>query len=164
MGLFFDLEAHLNRVNMDKWVRLSIVAGVLMAGFGVFYHFVFFLPSIEREKAEAAKAKEEASQKAEAARKATYSVCMVMARRDYDANWAAACRSVAKQKAGDLQNCLADPSIINNQFMGRAYCQTTYGDADPSPTCTLPGPRAETVNGYLRAAEEKCVTEAKLGL
>jgi hypothetical protein len=127
---------------MDKWVKLSIVAGVLMAGFGVFYHFVVFLPSLEREK------------------KAAYAVCMQKARSNYDESWAAECRTMAERKKLDLQNCLADPTIINNQVT----CPELYGDADPSLSCSLIRPTAETLNGYLREAEAKCVTEAKLGL
>ena len=36
---------------MDKWVRSSIVAGSLLAGSGVFYHYVFYLPERDRARA-----------------------------------------------------------------------------------------------------------------
>ena len=82
---------------MDKLVKLALVLGALLAGVGVFHHYVIFLPGIERAKQEQAAAKESAKQEQvaaekreaaakESARQAAYWACKVNARTNYDAD------------------------------------------------------------------------------
>ena len=50
---------------LDKGIKLSIITGILMTSFSVFYHYMFFIPQLEEKKAtkqfdsELAKLKEE---------------------------------------------------------------------------------------------------------
>jgi hypothetical protein len=50
---------------VDKLLKIAVIVGVLLAGIGVFYHYVIFLPDLERQRA----AREEL-EKLEAARRA----------------------------------------------------------------------------------------------
>jgi len=38
---------------VDKAVKLAIIVGILLAGSGIFYHYVIYLPDLERCLAEA---------------------------------------------------------------------------------------------------------------
>lgn len=149
---------------LDKLVKLAIVIGVLLAGGGVFYHYVVFLPGIERQKQEQIEAEKRDAAAKQATRQFAYDACIVSARRDYDANWANACASVARDKQISLRNCLADRAIMTNRFMGEQYCKSTYGVIDTSPECTLPKGRADSINNFHKQAQERCLNEAKTGL
>ena len=149
---------------MDKLMRIAVMFGALLAGSGVFYHYVVFLPGLERTKQEqAATEKREAAEQANA-KQVVYESCKQLARATYESNWATACESVANERTASMRNCLVDPAIMKNEFLGKEYCKRTYGDVDPSPSCTLPGVRATAINGYRRTAEDKCLAEAKTGL
>ena len=89
---------------------------------------------------------------------------MADAKSQYDSDWANACQSVAEINAESLKDCLHDPSVMSNQYMGAAYCKRTYGNSDPSPECTLPRKRSETVNEYHKQAQARCAAEARLGV
>lgn len=39
--------------DVDKLMKLAIIAGFLLGGFGVFYHYLIFLPDLERQRATA---------------------------------------------------------------------------------------------------------------
>ena len=55
--------------NVDKLVKISIIVACLLAGFGVFYHYVIYLPDLEQKRAQREKSeKEEAARRAEAER------------------------------------------------------------------------------------------------
>lgn len=142
---------------MDQVLRNALIAGALLAGGGVFYHYGIFLPRVEEQKRSDIREKE-------ANRKQVYSDCMEQARSQYDSSWAAACQSVAESSAMELKNCLKDKLVMSNQFMGAEYCQKTYGSADASPDCILPGKRADTITGYFKHSQDRCATEARLGV
>ena len=61
---------------MDKAVKIAIILGILLASFGVFYHYVIYLPDLELRKAERERAEIEAAvrraeiERIEAARRA----------------------------------------------------------------------------------------------
>jgi len=61
---------------MDKAVKIAIILGILLASFGVFYHYVVYLPDLEQRKAERERAESEATarraeiERIEAARRA----------------------------------------------------------------------------------------------
>jgi len=122
---------------MDKIVRFSISVAVLMAGAGIFYRYVIFLPRVENQKLELA-----------AHKKLEYDRCNSEAQDNYNANWAAACESNAKSQRSGLANCLSDRLVMTNQFMGASYCKKTFGTSDPSPNCTLPARRAVNFRHY----------------
>ena len=149
---------------MDKSVKFAIIIGALLAGFGVFYHFVIFLPGVERanaaarEREKVAKEREKAdAQRKDEARKAAYSACMESAQANYNLNWAIACETTARQKTVGRENCLA-------QGLGAAFCRSVWGNPDPSPDCTLPGERAKALNEVYSEDQAKCATEVRLGL
>ena len=187
---------------MDKAFKFAIIVGILLAGFGVFYHYVIFLPDVEQRRVEREREEKEAAkhaeieaakraeverfeaairgdeERAEAARRAqvekleaarrklerqsAYYDCLGGARKNYEANWAAACKSQAKARSASLKSCLEDPNIVGNQFMGARYCHSTYGDVDPSPTCTLQGGRGDDINKLHDKEKQQCLAEAKL--
>lgn len=142
---------------MDKFVRLAVVVGALMAGGGIFYHYVIFLPGIEERKV--------AQQSNDATlRQLQYEDCISSARANYDANWASACKSYAQAESVNLRNCLSDKMVMSNPYMGSAYCKSTYGHSDSSPDCTLPRGRSDSIDKTHREEQQKCLAEAKLGL
>jgi hypothetical protein len=138
---------------MDKLTRMAVIAGVLLAGIGVFYHYVIFLPGVEHDKAAQA-----------VRRQAAYSRCMEQADSIYNADWATACKDVAESAAVELRNCLSDKLIMTNPYMGASYCKRTFAGADPSPECTLPKSRAQSLNAAHKEAQQRCATEARLGV
>ena len=149
---------------MDKFLRLALTVGALLAGAGVFYHFVVSLPEIERQKQAQIKADKLETGAKEAAKQRAYEICQESAKSDYAANWATACETVAMERGTQLRNCLVDPAVMKNEFLGEKYCKRTYGSVDPSINCSLPGARATAINGYFKEAKEKCLAEAKSGL
>lgn len=149
---------------MDKLLKLSVIAAALMAGGGVFYHYVVFLPGIEQAKREKEEAQQAASTQKAAARQVAYERCKVAARINYDSNWASACTAVAAQAQTDYNHCLRDPAVMSNQFLGKAHCEKAYGQRDASPECSLPGRRSDSINAGYKDAQDKCLAEAKSGL
>jgi len=53
---------------MDKAVKFAIIVGILLAGFGVFYHYVIYLPNLEQRRVEREREEKEAAKRAEAER------------------------------------------------------------------------------------------------
>jgi hypothetical protein len=123
---------------MDKWLKVSIVAAVLLAGAGVFYGFVFLLPGIERTDQDGGNAGRLADEFQLAQRRDALEHCRQAARMIYDVHWAVACMS----EVGHASSGLAD------------------GHAE----CDLPEAKAAVVNAWLDKAEERCVAEVRAGL
>jgi hypothetical protein len=71
---------------MDTWIKASTCTAILLAGSGVFYHYVVFLPGLERARA--------AESRPVGAMQADLDQCRQTARLHYDLNWASACLSV----------------------------------------------------------------------
>ena len=142
---------------MDKTHRYALIAGVLMAAFGIFYHYVIFIPRLESEKTAATELKENQ-------RKVAYSDCLRSARTVYDDDWTRVCKSDAGATRRKLENCLTDKSILQNQFMGEKYCKQTFVQTEFSAECTLPKSQAEFLNAQFKQSKEKCQQEARLGL
>ncbi|MBT9155023.1 MAG: hypothetical protein DDT39_01713 [Firmicutes bacterium] len=149
---------------MDKFLGRTLGVAALLAGAGVFYHYVIHLPGLEREKKAEKAAAAESLAEQQQQRASQYQLCIYTAQQNYDYNWAEACTSVAAENTRDLKNCLATPSIVQNEFMGRQWCEKQYGDIDPSPNCSLPGKRADGVNEYHAEALKQCELAAKLGV
>lgn len=149
---------------MDKALRLAIAVAVLLAGTGVFYYYVIFLPGVQQQAVQAAeKAKQDEAAK-EAARKSHYDSCLAGARANYEANWAAACQSVASIRQRQYQNCLSDKFVMSNPYMGESYCKQSFSDADASPNCSLPSARADDINKTYGNEQQKCMSEVQLGM
>jgi hypothetical protein len=148
----------------DKFTKRAIAIGALMAGVGVFYHYVIFIPGLEKSKQERIdKEKSEADMRT-AEKSRQYEFCKTTARQVYEEDWANACQSVAEDRKLQYDNCLKDRMVMTNQFMGKQYCVSTYGKIDASSGCTLPGGRADTINESFKDAKDKCLVEFKNGL
>ncbi len=143
---------------MDKWLKMSLVASVLLAGVSVFYYFVIFLPSVENRKFEAAKAQAAKAETVARERKEKYDACVKLAETSYYSGWAAACKEVAEIDKAAYENCMKRP------YATKVQCDSTYGKINTSPDCSLPKSRADGVNKYFSDAKESCLSEAKLGL
>jgi hypothetical protein len=148
---------------MDKFLGRTLGVAALLAGAGVFYHYVIYLPGKDREQ-KAEKAAAAASIQEEAQNRANiYRECLNSARLSYDLNWANACKETASTKARELKNCLADRSITGNQFLGSRWCHANYGDGDASSDCSLPSNQADGVNKYYADAKKQCEIDSKVG-
>jgi hypothetical protein len=149
---------------MDRLVKFAILFGAILAGGGVFYHYVVYLPGVEEANRARAEETRQSAARQEMQRQQSYEVCKVGARRAYESDWATACATTAQTVADRQRKCLSDKAIMSNPYMGENYCRTTFSAADPSPNCSLPGPRADGINKTYHEREEKCLAEARLGL
>jgi hypothetical protein len=149
---------------MEKLVKLAVVLGALLAGVGVFYHYVIFLPGVERQKVEREEAAKREAASKEASKQIFYEARKKDAESNYSANWAAACEDVARTETMQLRNCLSDRAIVTNPYLGEHHCKSTFGDIDPSPNCSLPKGRAESINQTFKDAQQRCLAEARGGL
>lgn len=148
-------------MNLDKVSRLAIPLGVLLAGAGVFYHYVVFLPGLERQKQSQLEAEKVAQENKATQRAVQYELCNQRARSVYVSDWATACQSVADDQKLNYENCLKDPLVMGNQFLGKQYCIRTFGKANPAPDCTLPGPWANSINAAYKDSQQRCLQESK---
>jgi hypothetical protein len=149
---------------MDKYLKMALIAMSLMIGIGVFYHYVIYLPAVERHKVEKAEEEKRTAEEKETQTQSKYEICIDIARLNYEADWAKACEYVAKSEAEDLKACLSDSTIINNRYMGINYCKKKYIFLDSSPKCLLPKTKADSINESHKQAQDRCLTEARVGL
>jgi hypothetical protein len=61
---------------MNRFLQLAVALGVLLAGGGVFYHYIVFQPEV----------------------RAKYEECLRSARLNYERDWAELCKSLKKEK------------------------------------------------------------------
>ncbi|TFY99259.1 hypothetical protein EZ313_22100 [Ramlibacter henchirensis] len=149
---------------MDKFVKASVIAGALMGGGGVFYHYVVFLPGVERAKSEKEAAAEHQKEQAAAARRAAYERCNRSARAIYDMDWANACKLKASRNKTEYQHCLRDPLVAGNPYLGKSHCEKMYGQQEQSDECSLSTSQANYLNSRLKESQERCLAEARTGL
>ena len=142
---------------MDRTLRLALIVGALLAGGGVFYHYVIFLPHVEEQRRADTREREER-------RKEAYSLCMAEAHSQYDASWTSECKSVAEADAKSMKDCLRDPIVMTNPLMGAPHCRRTYGNSDPSRECRLPIKLSESLNEAYKQAQARCATQARIGV
>ncbi len=164
-----------DNMEMDKYLKWALITMSLMIGFGIFYHYVVYLPGLEKQKEERAKeekAKEEkriAEEKRMAEEKETqnrsrYSICVSGAQQNYKANWAQACESFAKAQEQSLRACLSDSQIINSPDLGVNFCKRRFPAWDSSPNCSLPQAKADPINQTFKQEQDMCLAEARAGL
>jgi len=135
----------------------------LLIGFGVFYHYVIYLPGVERQKEEKAKEEKRALEEKETRTRLQYERCIAGARQNYEANWAQACETHAKNQAQSLNICLENRTIMSNPDMGANYCNRMYRHFDSSPKCALPDEPSDKINQRYKEEQDKCLTEARAG-
>ncbi|UUZ67373.1 hypothetical protein LP416_21870 [Polaromonas sp. P2-4] len=98
---------------MEKFAKSALMLGALLAGAGVFYHFVIFLPGLEREKQS-----QIATEKAQ--RRAAYETCKEIASRVHELNWTAACRNSAQTNKLLFSQCLERQTAAGKPDMGKS--------------------------------------------
>ena len=86
-------------LSMDKWLKVSILAAVLLAGAGACYRFIVVLPGIGQARQDGGTA---------AQRRDALEHCRQAARLLYDVHWAVACMTEAGQAPPGLADGHAD--------------------------------------------------------
>lgn len=156
-------------------LAIGLVVAALVASAGVFYYYVVFVPNLEQQKLDLEKQKLKEKQDAEAKalqkkeqeteqRAQAYQNCVDNAEIAYTSNWSSACQKLSERNQAALDNCLNNPSIINNQFMGKSYCEKVYGATEFDPECTLPGNTAEGIEKARSERKDACMVEAQQAL
>ncbi|MFW1950601.1 hypothetical protein [Acinetobacter beijerinckii] len=156
-------------------LAIGLVLSALLASAGVFYYYVIFVPNLEQQKLDLEKQKLKEKQEAEAEalkkkeqeseqRSQAYQNCVTEAELTYSNNWAHACQKQSERNEVELNNCLNNPSIMNNQFMGKPYCLKAYGSTKFDAECTLPAQMADNIEKSRTQRKEDCITEAEQAL
>lgn len=156
-------------------LAIGLVLAALIASAGVFYYYVVFVPNLEQQKLDLEKQKLKEKQEAEAKalkkkeqeseqRAQAYQNCVNNAEITYTNNWSSACQKLSERNQVGLDNCLNNPSIMNNQFMGKSYCEKVYGATEFDPECTLPGNTADGIEKARTERKEACMHEAEQAL
>jgi hypothetical protein len=138
---------------MDKWLKVSVAAASLMAGAGVFYHYVVYLSGLALEARQAADPRP--------ARPVAHDQCRQAAQLLYDVTWASACMTVAIQEKTRHAECLQDTASVPDALLRKAQCDHKYGEPDGTSDCSLPPTHAAMVNASLKEAEDRCVVEER---
>lgn len=156
-------------------LAIGLVTAALIASAGVFYYYAIFVPSLEQQKLDLEKEKLKEKQEAETRalkkkeqeteqRTHAYQICLNEAEQRYSDHWSNSCASLAERNQTKLQNCLNDKSILNNQFMGEAWCHEHYGKTEFDAQCTLPSGVADDIERIRKENKERCLSEAEKAL
>lgn len=121
---------------MNKIVSVALALGILLAGGGVFYHYVIFLPSVqagkdalEAKKADEAEQAKVDAQQREIVRARAYTSCLDEAQSVYTQNW--------------------ENSCTNRKL---------------PVDCSLPSSTANGLEEFRKGREARCLAEARAGL
>jgi hypothetical protein len=176
--------------SMDKTLKYAVMTAALLAGGSIFYHYVIYLPGVERQKVEQAaqeklerelraeqekleselRAEQEKLQKELRAEQEMQDAARQKELRqqtyysclaDVRLNYEANWASQCEiQREQDLQNCINTYGVY-----GEARCLRTFGrKSASSPDCSLPGKTADSVNKKSSEGQRKCLAEARLVL
>lgn len=156
-------------------LAIGLVVAALIASAGVFYYYVVFVPNLEQQKLDLEKQKLKEKQEAEAKaqkkkeleaeqRTQSYQNCIDNTEQTYALNWSNACQKISERNQIGLENCLNNPSIMNNEFMGKSYCQKLYGATEFDSECTLPSQTADGIEELRTERKEACMAEAQQSL
>ena len=151
----------------DTVLKLSIALAFLIAGVSVGYYFLVYVPGKDaRAQAAAtaaaanakatASAQAAASQQAAAKRTANYNSCLASADATYHADWDGNCATRSQQREADFNRCAGG-------FLSDSECRETNPYIPPAD-CQLPSTIADSLNGELRDAKDRCLQQAKDGL
>lgn len=177
---------------MDKFVKISMVVSALLAGIGVFYYFVIFLPDLERGKVAAAERERVAAaelNKAAVAERERIAAIELDKAAVAEQEKAAVAERAKLQRQQRYEDCIAVAStnysrnwaaackrasqVRYAQYkdcfangMDAAYCKRVYGDydSDTSPECSLPKELANDVNATRTRERQECGVKAQLGI
>jgi len=154
-------------VTLNQAIKLSLIAGVLLVSFSVFYYLIIFLPRKEQTKMESQRQAEQTRQELEQARvalqqqeiiakelkelsrSAELDVCLSDAYEDYKLNWANNCRTEAGRVSLLAQECFRSGLSWN-------LCTALQRTANASSSCSLPSNLAGSVNAAYRQRKEEC--------
>jgi hypothetical protein len=151
----------------DTVLKLSIALAFLIAGVSVGYYFLVYVPGKDaRAQAAAtaaaanatatASAQAAASQQAAAKRTANYNSCLSAAEATYHADWNGNCATRSQQREADFNRCAGG-------FLSDSECRETNPYISPVD-CQLPSTIADSLNGELKDAKDRCLQQAKDGL
>jgi len=162
---------------IDAFLKLSMIAALLLASSGVAYYYAVYLPQrdaqLENERALAqgraeagklarreqlAAEQRQAEQRraeAKAGAESRYQTCLSGASASHDESWAAECRRLAEKAVQDHADCLSKSKL------SREYCDTAYRTRDGSTNCALPLKVAADLDGGLTKARNHCAQERK---
>ena len=165
---------------MNTFLKLSVIAALLLASYCVGYYYAVYLPARDaqhneqhlaealhaygRQRAEAVgtvaqqKLAEQRLAADKAAAESRYKACLTSAGADHDASWSEACKRLADQAVEDRGNCLA------NKKLPQGYCSAAYRVRDASPHCILPADIATALDGDLTVARNQCLQQRNAAL
>ena len=156
----------------DAVLKLSLAAGVLLAGAGVGYYFGIFLPAQaihetldQGTRHQADKADRsgdlERAQRAEAQRREAaqqrYEGCLATANLTYQDRWASGCRAQNQRQQAAYDDCADD------LFSTRAGCARKY-PVEPERGCALPMQISGRLVADRDAARAQCLGELQGGV
>jgi hypothetical protein len=170
---------------LDAALKLSVIASLLIASFGVDYYYAIYLPHRDAAEADTEHAVEKfqaygqmradqeriageqrdterrqsadkvAAENAKTAAAARYQDCVSSASAAHDASWASECKRVAEKAQADHEHCAAQPNLP------QGYCDAAYRLHDASPNCTLPVAIATGIDADLDRARSRCLRDSK---
>jgi hypothetical protein len=172
---------------IDTALKLTIIASLLLAAFGVDYYYAIYLPgrdaaldgerTMEKMQAYAGRRAEQerqaaeqheleqrqstekvATENAKAAAATRLQACISNASAAHDASWAAECKRVAEKAEQDHANCVSQPNLP------QGYCDAAYRLHDAAPNCTLPVAIATGLDANLDRARNRCLQDSKAAL
>ena len=151
----------------DDVLKLSLAAAALAGGLSVAYHYAVYIPAHDQQIESSTRSREQQQQAKLAAstaaeqsslkdRRTAYRVCLSTAQMNYSNRWDASCKT--KSEAADRARlaCSAGGTVL-------ALC-LQYNPAPPVANCELSGAIASNYDAELKASNQRCLDEAKIGL
>lgn len=156
---------------IDAFLKLSIVAGVLLASSSVAYYYVIYLPdrdaridanngAAEQRRAEEKAAAEQRRSDEQVDAQMRYDRGIRQAQETYDATWASNCRLKGQSAAQRHTNCIVNGA--DKELCDKMYDRERL--VDSSPNCSLPSSIAESLDASLNKARDRCLQASKAGL
>jgi hypothetical protein len=165
---------------LDAFLKLSIIASVLLASSSVAYYYAVYLPdrdaridaataaaeqrraeektAAEQRRAEEKAAAEERRSEEQTDAQMRYNRCLGKAEDVYNSAWASNCSSRGKEAQQKHDRCIADPRN------DKELCDQHYQLLDASANCALPRTLASDLEASLNKERERCLQASKAGL
>jgi hypothetical protein len=136
---------------IDSLLKLTVIAGVLIASFSVGYYYVVYLPNRD-SRLEAQRSIEQVGIRLR------YQNCLSNAYELYSADWANSCKRIANDSIKRHGDCVSQGTFP------RATCDRVIPISDGKPDCSLPKATADNHQATLEKARDRCLQESRLGL
>ena len=101
----------MNDLNLNKWIKLSIIAGMLLISIAIFYYFVIFLPQQEKLKLKRQNIRQDAEEYKKSYNERMLDACLGDAYTSYINTWNENCKTAGinhKDSGCSLPISLAD--------------------------------------------------------